>query len=90
MSTDPAFACLDCGLVWSYLRPDELKEFISKHCAGSDKQEAYALLSEGARLESQGDTPGALAKYAAVMEQSPGTDAAKDADFSIRNLTAGS
>jgi predicted RNA-binding Zn-ribbon protein involved in translation (DUF1610 family) len=90
LSTDPSSACLDCGLVWSYVRPDELTEFISRHCTGPAKEDPYALLSEGARLESQGDTPGALAKYAAVMEQSPGTDAAKDADFSIRNLTAGS
>jgi TolA-binding protein len=44
-------------------------------------------LSEGVRLESQGDTAGALAKYAAVMEKFPGTAAAKDAVVSIRNLT---
>jgi hypothetical protein len=87
---DPGFACLDCGLVWNYLRPDELKEFISKHCVRSDKEHAYALLSEGAQLESEGDTAGALAKYEAVMEKFPGTGAAKDAEFSIRNLTAGS
>ena len=86
LSTDPAFACLDCGLVWGYLRPDELKEFISKHCARSDQQDAYALLAEGARLESKGDTAGALATYEAVMEKFPGTGAAKDAEFSIRNL----
>ena len=87
LSTDPSLACLDCGLVWNYLRTAELKEFISKHCAGSDKEDAYALLSEGVRLESQGDTAGALAKYAAVMEKFPGTAAAKDAVVSIRNLT---
>jgi hypothetical protein len=86
MSTDPAFACLDCGLTWSYLRPDELKEFIFKHCRGSDEEEAYALLSEGARLESKGDTAGALAKYEAVMQKFPSTGAAKDAEVSIRNL----
>ena len=86
LSTDPACACLDCGLAWSYLRPDELKEFISKHCTGSDQQEAYALLAEGVRLESKGDGAGALAKYEAVMEKFPGTGAAKDAEFSIRNL----
>ena len=90
LCTDPSSACLDCGLVWSYLRPEELKEFISKHCTGPAKEDAYALLSEGARLESQGDTPGALAKYAAVMERFPGTDAARDAEFNIGNLTAGS
>ena len=82
LSADPAFACLDCGLAWGYLRPDELKEFISKHC----KEDAYALFAEGARLESKGDTAGALAKYEAVMEQFPGTGAAKDAEVSIRNL----
>ena len=86
LSSDPGFACLDCGLVWDYLRPDELKEFISKHCGGSDKEDAYALLSEGARLESKGDTAGALAKYEAVMEKFPGTGAAGDAEVSIRNL----
>ena len=77
-----SFACLDCGLVWDYLRPDELKEFISKNC----KEDAYALFAEGARLESKGDTAGALAKYEAVMEQFPGTGASKDAEVSIRNL----
>lgn len=41
---------------------------------------------EAARLESKGDTAGALAKYAAVMEEFPGTGAAGDAEISIRNL----
>ena len=82
LTSDRSSACLDCGLVWDYLRPDELKEFISKHC----KEDAYALFAEGARLESKGDTAGALAKYEAVMEQFPGTGAAKDAEVSIRNL----
>ena len=86
LSSDPSCACLDCGLVWDYLRPDELKEFISKHCEGSDKDDAYALFSEGARLESKGDTAGALAQYEAVMEKFPGTGAAGDAEVSIRNL----
>jgi hypothetical protein len=86
LSSDPSFACLDCGLVWDYLRPDELKEFISKHCGGSDEEDAYALFSEGARLESKGDTAGALAKYEAVMKEFPGTGAATDAEVSIRNL----
>ena len=86
LSSDRSSACLDCGLVWDYLRPDELKEFISKHCEGSDKDDGFALLSEGVRLESQGDPTGALAKFEAVMEKFPGTEAAKDAEFSIRNL----
>jgi hypothetical protein len=86
LSTDPSFACLDCGLVWNYLPPDELRKFIAEHCAGSAKEDAYALLSEGGRLESQGDTAGALAKYAAVIEEFPGTGAATDAEVSIRNL----
>jgi hypothetical protein len=90
LPTDPGFACLDCGLVWNYLRPDELKEFIAKHCTRSDKDDAYALLSEGVRLESKGDTAGALAKYEAVMEQFPGTEAAGDAEISIRNLPTSS
>ena len=86
LTSDRSSACLDCGLVWDYLRPEELKEFISKHCARSDQEDAYALLAEGVRLESKGDTVGALAKYEAVMERFPGTGAAKDAEFSIRNL----
>src|SRR5512137_707478 len=87
LSSESSCACLDCGLVWDYLRPDELKEFISENCRRSGEQhDAYALLSEGVRLESSGDTAGALAKYAAVMEKSPGTGAAKDAECSIRNL----
>ena len=87
LSSESSWACLDCGLVWDYLRPDELKEFISENCRRSGEQhDAYALLSEGVRLESSGDTAGALAKYAAVMEKFPGTGAAKDAECSIRNL----
>jgi hypothetical protein len=86
LSSDRSSACLDCGLVWDYLRPDELKEFISKHCEGSDKDDAYALYSEGTRLEGQGDIAEALAKYEAVTEKFPGTEAAKDAEVSIRNL----
>jgi hypothetical protein len=87
LTSDRSFACLDCGLVWDYLRPDELEDFITRHCRGSGEQsEAYVLLSEGVRLESQGDIDGALAKYTAVMEKFPATEAAKDAEFSIRNL----
>ena len=58
---DPSFACLDCGLVWDYLRPDELKDYIASNCARSDDEDAYALLSEGVRLGSKGDTTEALA-----------------------------
>ncbi len=87
LSSDRSFACLDCGLVWDYLRPDELKEFVTNHCRGAGQQAgAYALLSEGVRLESKGDTAGAMAKYAAVVETFPGTGAARDAECSIRNL----
>jgi hypothetical protein len=32
LSSYRSCACLDCGLVWDYLRPDELKEFITKRC----------------------------------------------------------
>jgi hypothetical protein len=86
LTSDRSSACLDCGLVWDYLRLEELKEFISKHCARSDQEDAYALLAEGLRRESKGDTAGALAKYEAVLEKFPGTGAAKDAEVSIRNL----
>ena len=86
LSSNPSFACLDCGLVWDYLRPDELKEFIAKHCGGSDKEDPYALLSAAARLESKGDIAGALAKYEAVRQGFQGTEAARDAEASIRNL----
>ena len=30
--SDEAFACLDCGLVWSSTEPDKLAAFIQKHC----------------------------------------------------------
>lgn len=29
---EEAFACLDCGLVWSSLSAQDLKEFITKNC----------------------------------------------------------
>ena len=86
LSSPHNFACLDCGLVWGHLQPDELKEFISKHGSSPHKEDAYGLLSEGGRLESQGDLDGALAKYQAVMEQFPGTGAAGDAEVRIENL----
>ena len=81
-----SFACSECGLVWSRLQPEELKEFIFKHCSAPHKEDAYALLSEGARLEAHGDRAGALAKYKAVTEKFPGTGAAGDAEVSIQNL----
>ncbi len=39
LSSDGSFACLDCGLVWGHLRPGELKEFISRHCRGPEKED---------------------------------------------------
>ncbi len=86
LSSDGNFACLDCGLVWSHLRPGELKEWISKHCRGPENEDGYALLSEAARLEAKGDTAAALAKYEAVRQQFRGTEAARDAEASIRSL----
>jgi hypothetical protein len=37
LSSDSSCACLDCGLVWDYLQPGELKEFISKNCRELDQ-----------------------------------------------------
>ena len=39
LSSDSSSGCLDCGLVWCYAQPGELKEFISKHCQESGKQD---------------------------------------------------
>ena len=86
LSSGRSFACLDCGLVWARLQRGELKEFISKHSQGSEKDDPYARLSEAGRLESKGDIAGALAKYEAVREKFPGTEAARDAEASIRSL----
>ena len=87
LSSESSYACLDCGLVWDYLQPNELKDIISEDRPRSgEQQDAYALLSEGVRLERKGDTAGALAKYAAVVEKFPGTGAARDAECSIRDL----
>ena len=30
--TEQAFACLDCGLVWSSISAGELRMFVEKHC----------------------------------------------------------
>jgi len=95
LSSEKSSACLDCGLIWDHLRPEELKEFISTQCHARDKEEArqdsaredaYALLTEGTRLESKGDAAGALAKYEAVRKGFTDTAAAKDAEASIRSL----
>jgi predicted nucleic-acid-binding Zn-ribbon protein len=83
---DGCSACLDCGLVWSHLRPAILKEFIFKHCQRSGHKDAYRLLAMAARLEAQGDPADALAEYEAVKQQFPGTKAADHAEASIRNL----
>ena len=86
LRSDRSFACLDCGLVWSSVPRDELKEYIFKHCSAPNKDEAYRLLAEAARLESHGDMAGAWAKYEAVMEKFPGSGAAGDAEARLQNL----
>ena len=37
LPSDSSSACLDCGLVWSYAPPGELKEFIAKNCREFDQ-----------------------------------------------------
>ena len=44
------------------------------------------ILSKVARLESKGDIAGALAKCEAVRQGFQGTEAARDAEASIRSL----
>ena len=67
----------------------DLKEYgpvSAEQLRESGKEDANALLSEAARLEFKGDTAGALAKYEAVRQRFRGTEAARDAEASIRSL----
>jgi hypothetical protein len=36
--TDEAFACLDCGLVWSSTDASELRGFIQENCKNDDSR----------------------------------------------------
>ena len=48
--------------------------------------DAQAVLSAAIGLESSGDAAGAIAKYEEVMRRFAGTEAATDAEASIRSL----
>lgn len=48
--------------------------------------DAYEALSTAGRLESGGDVPGAIAKYKEIMHTFEGSEAARDAEASIRSL----
>jgi hypothetical protein len=48
--------------------------------------DAQAVLSAAIRLESSGDAAGAVAKYEEVMQRFAGTEAARDAEASVRSL----
>jgi TolA-binding protein len=45
-------------------------------------------MSAALRLEASGDVTAAIAKYEDVMRRFPGTEAARDAEVSIRSLKA--
>ena len=48
--------------------------------------DAHEALTVAARLESQGDVDGAIAKYHEIIQAFPGSEAGNDAEVSIRNL----
>lgn len=57
-----------------------------KRSVVEDEDDAYELLTEATTLERKGDLNGALAKYEAIITKAPGSNAAKDAEISIRAL----
>lgn len=59
----------------------------SKRLPGSEDG-SDAIMSSALQLEAKGDVAAAIAKYEEVMRRFPGTEAAKDAEISIRNLKA--
>ena len=63
----------------------ELTSLRGKAGIGSG-DDARALLSAALRLETRGQVSAAIAKYEEVIQRFPGTEPAKDADASIRNL----
>jgi hypothetical protein len=52
------------------------------------QSDAYDALSSATRLESYGDAAGAIAKYEEIMRRFPGSEAAHDAEVSVRSLKA--
>jgi hypothetical protein len=66
----------------------ELASLRSKAGLGS-VEDAWDAFCAASRLESRGDVKGALAGYRAVIEQHPGTEAAKDAKLSLERLSLG-
>jgi hypothetical protein len=59
----------------------------SKHQPGSE-DDPKVIMSAALRLEASGDVTAAIAKYEDVMRRFPGTEAARDAEVSIRSLKA--
>ena len=57
-----------------------------KRSVVENQDDAYELLTEATRLERKGDLNGALAKYEVVVLKAPGSNAAKDAEISIKDL----
>lgn len=52
------------------------------------EDDAVSALSRASRLESRGDSVGAIAKYEEIVRRFEGTEIAKDAEISIQNLKA--
>ena len=52
------------------------------------EDDAVAALSRATRLESRGNAADAIAKYEEIIRRFEETEAAKDAEISIRNLKA--
>jgi uncharacterized membrane protein len=55
---------------------------------GGTSEDAFALYSEGSRLEAKGDVQGALAKYQLAVATCPDSRGAQDAQAGIQNLKA--
>lgn len=54
--------------------------------AGGTADDAYGALKVATRLETHGNIDGAIAKYCEIVQEYPGSEAARDAEASIQNL----
>lgn len=61
---------------------------LHRQAAGAPQDDPLALLSAASQLELSGQVPAAIATYEQIMTRFAGTEAARDAEASIRSLKA--
>jgi hypothetical protein len=80
-----AFACQACGFAWGRVNQAELSGFLAAEC-DTVEDEARVALRMATRLESKGKLDDAIGAYEEIVQRFRGTEAAKDAEASLRSL----